>query len=215
MGLQKFEERLERLMEGTLARPFRSSLQPVEISRKLTREMDLQRRVGARGLLAPNRYTVTLSVEDAERFSAYADALIRELITAAHEHARAEGYSFVGPVTIEIFQSSKLKNGQCSITAAVSQGGAPAFLVLADGRRTPIADRAVVIGRLPGCEVVLQDTNVSRQHASVRRNDDRYFLADLGSTNGTRLNGKPVTEAELQNGDLITVGSTTLTFETY
>ena len=49
MGLQQFEERLERLVEGTLAKPFRSNLQPVEIGRRLTREMDLHRRVGVRG----------------------------------------------------------------------------------------------------------------------------------------------------------------------
>ena len=58
MGLQQFEERLERLVEGTLAKPFRSNLQPVEIGRRLTREMDLHRRVGVRGLIAPNAFAV-------------------------------------------------------------------------------------------------------------------------------------------------------------
>ena len=61
MGLQQFEERLERLVEGTLAKPFRSNLQPVEIGRRLTREMDLHRRVGVRGLIAPNAFAVTLA----------------------------------------------------------------------------------------------------------------------------------------------------------
>ena len=63
MGLQQFEERLERLVEGTLAKPFRSNLQPVEIGRRLTREMDLHRRVGVRGLIAPNVFIVTLAPE--------------------------------------------------------------------------------------------------------------------------------------------------------
>ena len=65
MGIKRFEGRLERLVEGSLARPFRSTLQPVEIGRRLTREMDLQRRVGPRGLLvAPNSFTITLSPVD-------------------------------------------------------------------------------------------------------------------------------------------------------
>ena len=68
MGLQQFEERLERLVEGTLAKPFRSNLQPVEIGRRLTREMDLHRRVGVRGLIAPNAFAVTLSPADVDRF---------------------------------------------------------------------------------------------------------------------------------------------------
>jgi hypothetical protein len=100
MGLQQFEERLERLVEGTLAKPFRSNLQPVEIGRRLTREMDLHRRVGVRGLIAPNAFAVTLSPADVSRFSNFIDALSRELSDAAREHARIEGYSFVGPVEV-------------------------------------------------------------------------------------------------------------------
>ena len=82
MGLQQFEERLERLVEGTLAKPFRTNLQPVEIGRRLTREMDLHRRVGVRGLIAPNVFTVSLSPTDADRFSSFIEALIRELAEA-------------------------------------------------------------------------------------------------------------------------------------
>src|ERR1700744_5416331 len=98
MGLQQFEERLERLVEGTLAKPFRSNLQPVEIGRKLTREMDLHRRVGGHGLIAPNSFSVTLATADVDRFANFVDALSRELADAAREHARIEGYAFVGPV---------------------------------------------------------------------------------------------------------------------
>ena len=83
MGLQQFEERLERLVEGTLAKPFRSNLQPVEIGRRLTREMDLHRRVGVRGLIAPNAFAVTLSAADVSRFSNFVEALSRELADAA------------------------------------------------------------------------------------------------------------------------------------
>ena len=117
MGLQQFEERLERLVEGTLAKPFRSNLQPVEIGRRLTREMDLHRRVGVRGLIAPNAFVVTLSPADVERFSNFIDALSRELSDAAREHAKIEGYSFVGPVEVEIYEGSTLQG------RAVLRGG--------------------------------------------------------------------------------------------
>ena len=217
MGLQQFEERLERLVEGTLAKPFRSNLQPVEIGRRLTREMDLHRRVGVRGLIAPNAFAVTLAPEDVSRFSNFIDALSRELSDAAREHARIETYTFVGPVEVEIFESASLKTGRFHVTAEVREsedGGFLAELVMADGRRFTVGSTPLVIGRLPECAVVLGDPNVSRRHAEVRRAGDAVVVTDLGSTNGTKVNGARVTERVLEDGDDITVGTTTLRFET-
>ncbi|HVB90780.1 MAG TPA: DUF3662 and FHA domain-containing protein [Acidimicrobiales bacterium] len=216
MGLQQFEERLERLVEGTLAKPIRSNLQPVEIGRRLTREMDLHRRVGVRGLIAPNAFAVTLAPADVSRFASFIDALSRELSDAAREHARIESYSFVGPVEVEIFEGSDLKSGRFTVTAEVHEsgdGGVLAELVFPDGRRVAVGSESLVIGRLPECEIVLQDTNVSRRHAELSRRGDGVFITDLGSTNGTRVNGTPVREQMLANGDEVSVGSTRLIFE--
>jgi hypothetical protein len=216
MGLQKFEERLERLVEGTLAKPFKSNLQPVEIGRRLTREMDLHRRVGVRGLIAPNFFVVTLAPADVDRFSNFIDALSRELSDAAREHARVEAYSFVGPVEVEIYQGTDLKAGRFTVAAEVRQsedGGILAELVLPDGRRVAVGSEPLVIGRLPECGVVLQDSNVSRRHAELRRNGDAVIVTDLGSTNGTRVNGNTVREQLLVSGDEVSVGSTRLVFE--
>jgi hypothetical protein len=216
MGLQQFEERLERLVEGTLAKPFRSNLQPVEIGRRLTREMDLHRRVGVRGLIAPNAFAVTLAPADVERFSNFIDALSRELSDAAREHAKNEGYLFVGPVEVEIFEGSTLKSGRFTVEAEVREdadGGFLAELVLSDGRRVQIGSEPLVIGRLPECGVVLADSNVSRRHAELRRSGDSVVLTDLGSTNGTRVNGAPIRERVLVSGDEVSVGSTRLIFE--
>ncbi len=216
MGLQQFEERLERLVEGTLAKPFRSNLQPVEIGRRLTREMDLHRRVGVRGLIAPNAFAVTLSAADVSRFANFIDALSRELSDAAREHARIEGYTFVGPVEVEIFEGSGLKAGRFTVSAEVREsedGGFLAEVVLPDGRRVPVGSSALVIGRLPECEVVLPDSNVSRRHAQLQRRGDGVVVSDLGSTNGTKVNGSAVREQVLTSGDEITVGSTKLIFE--
>jgi Protein of unknown function (DUF3662)/Inner membrane component of T3SS, cytoplasmic domain len=216
MGLQQFEERLERLVEGTLAKPFRSNLQPVEIGRRLTREMDLHRRVGVRGLIAPNSFVVTLAPADVDRFANFVDALSRELSDAAREHARLEAYSFVGPVEVEIFEGTSLKAGRFTVVAEVKEGADGGFLaelVMNDGRRVQIGTDPLVIGRLPDCGIVLADTNVSRRHAELRRVGDGVVLTDLGSTNGTRVNGTPVREQTLVSGDEVSLGSTRLIFE--
>ena len=216
MGLQQFEERLERLVEGTLSKPFRSNLQPVEIGRKLTREMDLHRRVGVHGLIAPNSFAVTLSTADVDRFANFIDALSRELADAAREHARIEGYAFVGPVEVQVYEGTRLRTGRFEIAADVVEGPEGvsfAELVLHDGSRVTVGADPVVIGRLPECEVVLGDPNVSRRHAELRRMGDAVVVTDLGSTNGTRVNGVPIREQHLASGDEITVGSTTIVFE--
>ena len=180
MGLQKFEGRLERLVEGTLAKPFRSNLQPVEIGRRLTREMDLHRRVGVRGLIAPNVFTVTLAPADVDRFANFIDALSRELSDAAREHARVEAYSFVGPVEVEIYEGSALKAGRFTVAAEVRQsedGGILAELILPDGRRVAVGSEPLVIGRLPECGVVLarrQCEPSPRRVASERRGRRRH-----------------------------------------
>ncbi len=216
MGLREVEQRLERLVEGAFSKGLRGGLQPVEIGRRLTREMDLLRRVGVRGLMAPNFFVVTLSAEDAERFRSFVDVLARELGDAAREHARTEGYSFVGPVEVEIHLDESLRAGRFTVEADVAEGpdGAPAgSLVLADGARVVLGAEPVVIGRLPECAVVLSDPNVSRRHAQVTRQGTEIVVADLQSTNGTRVNGVPVRERVLHDGDEITVGTTSIRYE--
>lgn len=216
MGLREVEQRLERLVEGAFSKGLRGGLQPVEIGRRLTREMDLLRRVGVRGLMAPNFFVVTLSAEDAERFRSFVDVLARELGDAAREHARTEGYSFVGPVEVEIHLDESLRAGRFTVEADVAEGpdGARAgSLVLADGARVVLGAEPVVIGRLPECAVVLSDPNVSRRHAQVTRQGTEIVVADLQSTNGTRVNGVPVRERVLHDGDEITVGTTSIRYE--
>ncbi|HUO47659.1 MAG TPA: DUF3662 and FHA domain-containing protein [Acidimicrobiales bacterium] len=217
MGLQRFEQGLERLVEGAFSRGLRGGLQPVEIGRRLSREMDLMRRVGVRGLTAPNAFVVTLSAADAARFDSFLDALARELGDAAREHARAEGYEFLGPVEVELQSDDSLKPGRYSVRAEMREGvmGLPAAsVILPDGTRIPLEAEPIVIGRMPECTVVLTDPNVSRRHAEVRRAGSDVVAVDLQSTNGTRVNGIPIRERVLADGDDITVGTTILRFQT-
>ncbi len=217
MGLKRFERGLERLVEGVFAKTFRSGLQPVELGRRLAREMDLRRTVSVNGLVAPNHFKIELSHDDAARFESFLDALKRELVETAREHARTERYGFVGPVAVEIEVSQKLTAGMFHVDGSLLEqpgGGPSGALSLTDGRRIQLTDDGVVIGRLPECDVAVSDPNVSRRHAEVRRHGNEYVVADLGSTNGTKVNGAMVSgERRLVDGDEITVGATVVRFE--
>jgi hypothetical protein len=172
--------------------------------------------VGVRGLIAPNHFKVNLPAADYERFSTFMDSLSRELGDAAREHARAEGYEFVGPVQVEIAEDPKMRPNRYSIDSEVREGpdGLPAGSIrLADGRRITVGSQSLVLGRLPECAVVLDDPNVSRRHAEIRRRGSDVYVVDLGSTNGTRVNGLRVKEQLLNDGDEIEVGTSTVRFE--
>lgn len=214
VGIQAFEKRLEKLVEGTFSKAFRSGLEPVEVGRKVTRALDAERAVGVDGVpIAPNNIGVYLSPDDFERFTAFADALARELAEAAREHARDEGYHFVGPVTVTLVADEDLRAGECDIAAEVHEGMRVGSLVLPDGRRYPLGEKPVVMGRMSDCDVVLADPRASRQHAEIQPVGHGFVLSDLGSMNGTVVNGTPVREHQLSDGDEIRVGSTVLHFE--
>jgi len=216
MGLQGFEQRLERMVEGVFAKTFRSGLKPVEIGRRLTRDMDLHRTLGVNGPLAPNHFTVALSAADSEQFESFSEVLTRELAESARDHARTEGYGFVGPVHVEMNIDSSLTQGQFLVVSGFQEapgGAAVGSIFLEDGRRVEIGEQTLSVGRMPECDVALSDSNVSRKHAEIRRQGAGFVVVDLGSTNGTRVNGAQVKERLLNNGDEITVGSTRLRFE--
>jgi hypothetical protein len=215
MGLQGFERRLERLVEGTFAKAFRSGLQPVEIARRMVRELDVNRTIGVRGTVAPNRVVVYLSADDLEHFESFHDTLTRELEDAAREHARDERYHFLGPVTVELVADEGLHRGQFDVSATIEEGahGRAGSLVLSDGRRVPLSDEPATIGRLSDCTVPVADPQVSRRHAEVRPELEGYVVVDLGSLNGTTVNGEPVATRLLEDGDEIGVGPATIRFE--
>ncbi len=214
MALQKFERRLERFVEGAFALVFRSGLQPVEIGRRLTREIDLRRTVAPRGVLAPNSFRVVLSETDRAKFRPIEEELARELVEVAREHAKVEGYVFLGPVGLSIENDSALRPGTMRVAGDMVPDQGTATLTLPDGRRVVLEHDKVTLGRLPECEVALADAGISRRHAAVNRGpDNTWLVSDLGSTNGTKVNGLRIQgPRELADGDEITVGSTTVRF---
>jgi hypothetical protein len=217
MGIRGFERRLERMVEGAFARAFKSGIRPVELGRRLIREMDDGRSVGVRGgTVVPNQYTVHLSESDLEQFEGVQEALSRELADAAREHARDEGYRFMGPVEVILDADTRLHTGAFEIIGRMVEGpggvGAGS-IVLPSGERFELTDSIVTIGRHPDSNLVLGDPNVSRNHAEIRPQGDRYAVVDLGSTNGSRVNGQKVDTQVLQDGDELTFGNTKMRFE--
>ncbi len=214
MGLQDFERRLERLVEGSFGKAFRSDLQPVEVGRKVARTLDDERTMGVNGVpIAPNNIGVYLSPSDFGHFQEFADALARELAEMARDHARAEGYQFVGPVTVTLVDDDELRPGECDVAAEIHEGIRVGSVVLSDGRRVQLGEEPVTLGRSPDANIVVTDPRSSRRHAEIRPAGHGFVITDLNSMNGTVVNGVPIREQPLTDGDEIRVGTTVLRFE--
>jgi hypothetical protein len=121
--LQRFEQRLEDMVEGAFARAFKSDLQPVEIASAVQREMDDRAAIVAQGrTLVPNDFVVELSPADHDRLQVYADSLGIELANLAREYAKEQGYSFVGPVRMRFEGADDLATGMFRIRSGVIRG---------------------------------------------------------------------------------------------
>jgi hypothetical protein len=217
VGLKAFERKLENMVEGAFSRVFKSGLRPIEIGRRLTREMDDNRSVDVRGrTVAPNAFVVHIDPTDRERFVEIEDHLCRELADAAREHARDEGYSFLGPVEVELETDERLHTGSFRIDARLREGPSgtgAGSLLLPNNDRYVLAAEPITIGRSPDCDITIVDSNVSRRHAEIQPRGDGFVVIDLESTNGTRVNGVRVTERELQDGDELAFGNTRMIFQ--
>lgn len=206
MVLKSVENRIERIFEKTFSRTFKSTLQPIEIGTRIVREVDLTRRLSGRGPVSANVIRVWLGPADAERFEGFQKALVSELEESVRQHALSEGYAFVGPVKVEIFVDDDLKAGAVEVKTEFVGGESQPRLIASDGRSFPIGDEPLIIGRSPDVEVVVNDSNVSRQHAEVWRTAQGVAIRDLQSTNGTYVNGHRVSAVSLSPRDDVTVG---------
>jgi len=218
MGLQSFEHGLERMVEGVFSRGSRSTIRPVELGRRLLREMDDQRSVDVKGRrIVPNEFMFLLNERDLASFHDIEAALNAELCETAREYARAEGYHFLGTVRVVLDVDDTLRPGRFAISSRMkeSTGGSRAgALVLPDGRRLALGAQPVSVGRLPECTIPLPDPNVSRRHCEVRASGSSFIVVDLGSTNGTKVNGARIQgEHTLADGDVVSVGPLSMRFE--
>ena len=267
--LRTIESKIEGLFEGLFGRAFRTHVQPVELARKLAKEMDEHRSVSVSRVYVPNEYTLYLSPADREQFASYEGSLVGELQEYLVEHARREGYALLTTPRVLIQTDDDLAMGEFGIATRVVQAdelappvavqlpaptpsvpapvpvpaaaypeppaatmvyrpemplaedeGPPPEVVrervtlTVEGRVVPLTTSLVVIGRSRECDIHVDDGNVSRRHCEVtQEGPTTWTVADLGSTNGTEVNGEQIAKRQrLDDGDRITIGSTELVF---
>jgi hypothetical protein len=273
--LKNLETMLANLVEGTFGRLFRSEVRPMELARRLAREMDTHRTQSVSRVYAPNEYTVWLSPEDRALYEGVEEELIDELCGYLLEYARRENLILTEPPRIAFQTDELLKLGQFGIEtrlvrteepevraaqpedappqahrqdapprpdaqpyqaeASEDDGGTLIFsssqrvgapvreararhstraILVVEGRRVLVPPAGAVLGRSRECDVVLQDSGVSRRHAEVRPGGEGWTVRDLGSTNGVRLNDRTLRGTQpLQLGDRLELGSTEIVFE--
>lgn len=215
MGLlDSFEKGLERAVNGAFAKTFRSGIQPVEIASAIRREADIKSAVVSRDrIIAPNSYVVRLSPDDFDRMQGLGGALTDELHALLTKHAKAQGYSFAGPLSITLESDDKVATGTVRINSGTIEGRVSWQAVIdVDGRRHALSRARTVIGRGSDADITISDAGSSRKHVEILWDGERAMMRDLGSTNGTKVNGEKVREAPLPTDTTITIGRTDLVF---
>ena len=224
--LHRFEQRLEHIVTGAFARAFRSAVQPVEIAAALQREIDNSVQILSRNrLLAPNSFHVELSETDFDRLAPYGDTLSAELATLVREHVTEQRYTLAGPLDISFGRSESLTTGRFRVRSRANAevtpiaGQRPAataapVILEVNGQRHPLQPPGVVIGRGTEADLRVNDPGVSRRHVEIRVDVSggqvTVSAIDLGSTNGTSMDGRRVQQALLHDGSTIVIGNTTM-----
>jgi hypothetical protein len=215
MGLlDSFERGLERAVNGAFAKTFRSGVQPVEIASALRRELDTKAAVVSRErILVPNEYTVRLAPPDYTRMHDLGTALIDELLEAAKKHAVAQNYSFSGALSIRLQQDGTLSTGLLQIDSTTVQRDVQWAAVLDIGsQRHRLKRGRTIIGRGTDADVTISDTGASRKHVELIWDGKHAQATDLGSTNGTKLNGEKFQQAIVEPDSTLEVGRTRMVF---
>ncbi len=230
MGLlDRFEQRLDRLVNGAFARAFKAEVQPIELASALQREMDDRSAVVSRDrTVAPNSFDVELAPHDFERLSVYAQTLAAELAGMVQEYAQEQRYALSGAVRVGIGRDDALDTGIFRVRSearpdvhenpasppppAPPEGAGHARLVIAQTAH-PLTRPVTRIGRGTDSDLRIDDAGVSRSHAEILLGRE-VLLRDLGSTNGTYVNGVQVGETVLHDGDVLRLGGTAITYRT-
>ena len=228
-------------------------MQPVEIARKLAKEMDAHRTASVSRVYVPNQYVVWLSSEDHQRLEGYERSLEQELSAYLLEHARRHDYALLTRPGVDSEADERLRLGEFGIQARLvkppaRQGEEPSqgeqghtmvysippkqkqarsrkrqpaahltetrAIVSLDDRRYVLDGPVAVLGRSKECDCVLNDPNVSRRHAELRRGSTGdWQVVDLESTNGIKVNGRQVASSRLSPGDEVSMGTTRFVFD--
>ncbi len=235
MGLlDKVERGIEKAVRGVFSTGSRAQVEPVEIASHLRREVDNKALTIAAGrTLAPNVFDVLLSGDDFQRAQEWGTPLAEELCDVVINHVRSQGYTLQGPVRISFRRDEDQRAGDFEIKSrtekaggAPSQAAAPGMpaaptrqpsrlqpVLDIDGQRYSLNAPSVVLGRSSEADILIDDTGVSRRHLEIRSGHGTAQAIDLGSTNGSYVNGhKVVGTSELADGATITMGRTKIIF---
>jgi hypothetical protein len=170
--LRNIEQKLESLFEGVFGRAIRTHVQPVELARKLVKEMDDHRMVSVSRVYVPNEYTVYLSAQDRKQFSSYEESLRGELQEYLGEHARREGYDLLTTPTVAFETDEDLAVGEFGIATRLVQDKA-----------VPVPDGAPV--QQPGATMIYKPEQPPAEAVSVDEVDLSGEVVVL-TANGTR-----------------------------
>ena len=240
-ALSRFESFMENMVEGSVARLFRSPVQPAEIAKRLERAMEAQQTISVRRVIVPNLYQAFLNPQDFAAFQPIRAEMEREMATYLAELADERSFTMLEHPRVELAADQDVPRRGIQVlaetssapspvagaertqifqpppsTAAPAQAQAKARLLLsaADGTHViPLESTPLTIGRGLNNDIILEDTRVSRHHAQLRYRARRFWVADLGSTNGTYVNDEHVAERSLRDGDVISLGGLELTFK--
>jgi hypothetical protein len=232
----RIEGWLERAVEGSTRAVFRQRLQPIELAKSAARAMQRQQLIGPDGVEVPNAFTVALHPDDVAEIAAYQASLEARISRYLSTLAQERGWTPVGPITVEIIGDERMRRRQVQVDGRMADPGlAPAtrpvapisatmplprshrqveagsstdmvVLCLEDGRQVGVPGGAIRIGRALDNDLVIADSRVSRYHAQIARDAGAVIVRDLGSTNGTTLGGRPLSEDRLGDGDRLSLG---------
>ena len=238
-ALSRFESFMENMVEGSVARLFRSAVQPAEIAKRLERAMEAQQTISVRRVIVPNVYRAFLNPQDLAAFGPIRAEMEREMATYLAELAQERGFTMLEHPRVELADDSDVPRRGIQVVAETISTAPPANagghtqifqpptgaaapaqprarLLLATPSGThviPLESTPLTIGRGLNNDIILEDTRVSRHHAQLRYRARRFWIADLGSTNGTYVNDDQVAERSLRDGDTISLGGLELTFK--
>lgn len=234
-ALARFESFMEHVVEGSVARLFRSPVHPSEIAKRLERAMESNQMISVRRVIVPNLYRAFLHPDDLAAFQPIRADVEREMATYLADLAQERGFTMLEYPRVELTSDSGVPRRSIQVVAETVSAAAPsdasghtqvipapqqpaqprASLHLATPTGVhviPLESTLLTIGRGLNNDIILDDTRVSRHHAQLNYRSRRFWLSDLGSTNGTYVNDQPIEEQALRDGDTISLGGLELTF---
>ncbi|PLS29240.1 signal peptide protein [Bifidobacterium parmae] len=222
--LDRFEKSVEGAVNGVFSKFGSKDLQPVDLSSALEREIDNEAMpVGRDRTVAPNEYRFKLSTPDFDRIEQWgSETLADELADNLTNYARTQHYAFVGPVVVIFEEDLDLSKGSFKLTSASVQGNAVPVTTNDQNQDSPLLEingsqylltkEKTILGRGSGCDIVIDDPGISRKHLEIDITPNGVIARDLGSTNGTYVEGHQVPAATLLDGNTITIGRTRILY---